>query len=149
MNDKTDSCEEYQILMMGYIDGELNAEQEATFKNHVYQCSTCAEELTQYQKLASLTDSLKLTEPADYEWERIYKSLSYKIESKGGWFFVIVGTAIVFGYLLYELCLDWEISATLRIGIVTTIVGFCLLMISAIRQRLRIKKYERYEAVKR
>ena len=142
-------CEAYQILMMGFIDGELGAEDEARFKEHVYQCPVCAEELTGYQKLAELTNSIKLKEPADYEWERIYESLFYKIETRCGWFFVIAGVLTVLGYLLYELCMEWQIGAGLRIGIVMAFVGFVLLMVSTIRQRLRIKKYERYEAVKR
>lgn len=143
------SCEEHQILMMGFIDGELGAEEEDRFKEHVYKCSRCAEELAGFQKLAELTDSLKLKEPADYEWERIYSSIFYKVESRVGWLFAIAGCVIVFAYLLFEICIEWEMAAWLRIGIVMAIVGFALLLVSAIRQRIRIRKYERYEAVKR
>ena len=144
-----DACEPYQILMMGFIDGELDAGQERTFKEHAYKCSSCAEELVKYQKLAEMTNAIKIKEPADYEWERIRSTIFYKIESRVGWLFVVAGSAMVFGYLLYEICAGWEIATGLRVGIVTAIVGFLLLLVSAIRQRLRIKKYERYEAVKR
>ena len=90
-----------------------------------------------------------MKEPADYEWERIYGSLTYKIESGFGWFMVIGGMVIVLAYLLYELIMEWEVAAWLRVGIVMAFVGFAVLLISALRQRLRIKKYERYETVKR
>ena len=144
-----EDCESYQILMMGFIDGELDPEQERTFKEHAYQCPRCSEELVKYQRLAELTDALKLKEPADYEWERIYKTIFYKIENRVGWLFVVAGAAMVFGYLLYEICAGWEISTGLRVGIVTALVGFILLLVSAVRQRHRLKKYDRYEAVKR
>jgi hypothetical protein len=148
-NDTTSPCEPYLILMMGFIDGELDRDEEKRFKDHAYQCPSCAEELTKYQKLAALTDSLKLKEPADYEWERIYGSLTYKIESGFGWFMVIGGIVIVLAYLLYELIMEWEVAAWLRVGIVMAFVGFAVLLVSALRQRIRIKKYERYETVKR
>lgn len=148
-NDKADGCQSYQILMMGFIDGELGPEDEQKFKDHAYQCPRCAEELTQYKKLSELTDSLKLKEPSDYEWERIYASLSYTIDRRFGWFMAIAGSGIVLGYFLYELLMDWEIAAWLRVGTCMALVGFALLLLSALRRRLRIKKYERYEAVKR
>jgi hypothetical protein len=148
-NETNSRCEPYLILMMGFIDGELSQEEEKRFKDHAYQCPKCAEELTKYQKLAAVTDSLKLKEPADYEWERIYGSLAYKIESRFGWFMVIGGIVIVLAYFLYELIMEWEIAAWLRVGIVMAFIGFMVLLISALRQRLRIKKYERYETVKR
>jgi len=151
MNDDNEKnpCEEYQILMMGYIDNELGPEDEKRFKAHAYQCEICAKELTQYQKLASLTNSLQLKEPADYEWERIYCSIFYKMENRFGWTMVILGVLIIFGWLLYEILMGWEMQTSLRIGIVAAVVGFVVLLLSALRQRLRIKKYERYEAVKR
>jgi hypothetical protein len=135
--------------MMGFIDGELDADQQRTFQDHARQCPQCSAELVSYQKLAELTNGLKLKEPADYEWERIYKSIFYKIENRAGWLFVVAGCAMVFGYLLYEICAGWEISTGLRVGIVTALAGFLLLLVSAVRSRLRIKKYDRYEAVKR
>ena len=45
MDKQKDNCETYQILMMGYIDGELDPDQERRFKEHAYQCPKCAEEL--------------------------------------------------------------------------------------------------------
>ena len=148
-NKNNQNCEAYQILMMGFIDGELDGEDEKKFKDHAYKCPVCAEELVKYQKLADLTDSLQLKEPADFEWDRIYKSLFYKIESRFGWILAISGLIIIFGYLIYEISVGWEINAWVRIGVVLALVGFILLIISAARQRMRIKKYERYEAVKR
>jgi hypothetical protein len=142
-------CEDYEILMMGYLDGELDAEEEERFRSHVFQCPRCAEELAKYQKLAEITDSLKLKEPADYEWERIYGSISYKIETRFGWLLILAGTLTVAGYLLYEVFMDWEVAAWLRVGIVLFLVGFAVLAASAVQHRLRIKKYERYGAVKR
>lgn len=144
-----EACEPYRILMMGYMDGELSAPEEARFKEHALRCPACAEELVKYQKLAALTDALKLKEPADYEWDRIRSSLFYRIESRCGWAFVTAGFVLVLGYLLYEVCMGWEISAVLRLGLLTGFVGFAILMISALLQRRRIKRYERYEAVKR
>jgi hypothetical protein len=148
-NKDNDTCEAYQVLMMGFIDNELDKEQEKAFRDHALKCPLCSKELVQYQKLADLTQSLKLKEPADYEWERIYKSIFYRLESRFGRFFVLTGSTIIFCYLLYEICVGWEMAAFLRIGAVVTVVGFILLLISAFRCRRRIKKYERYEAVKR
>ena len=151
MNDGNDKnpCEPFRILMMGHIDGELGPEDEARFLEHVRACPECGKELTEYRKLAEMTDALKLKEPADFEWERIRRSLMYRIENRAGWLMVIAGLAVVLGWFLYELLLDWEIASCLRVGIVMFIVGFTLLLLSALKSRLRIKKFERYEAVER
>ncbi len=144
-----ETCEPYRILMMGAIDGELDAEQEARFREHSYQCPECAKELIKYQKLSDLTDSLKLKEPADYEWDRIFSSIFYRIASRCGWVCISAGFAMVLGYLLYQVCVGWDISLILRLGLLTGFAGFAILILSALRQRFRIKKYERYGAVKR
>jgi len=146
---ETNLCEEYQILMMGYIDGELGPEDEDRFKAHAYKCSKCAKELIEYQKLAELTNSLQIKEPADYEWERIYKNIFYKMESRFSWSMIIAGVIVIFGWLMYEICVGMEMATWLRVGIVLVVMGFMAKLIFAFRKRIRIKKYERYEAVKR
>src|SRR5262249_54965754 len=49
-----DEHEQYQILMMGFLDEELSPEDERRFKEHAYGCAACGVELTKYQRLADI-----------------------------------------------------------------------------------------------
>ncbi|MFO0982591.1 MAG: zf-HC2 domain-containing protein [Planctomycetota bacterium] len=141
--------EQYQILMMGFLDNELPADDARRFREHAYQCAECAAELVKYQKLAALASAIKLKEPADYEWDRFWNRLYNRMERMGGWVLLCAGVVLLIGYVLYELLTEPAVHMLLKAGMLCGGVGLALLFISVVRARLRTARYDKYAGVKR
>ena len=45
------SCDEFKGSMMGYLDGELDAEQRARLESHLAACEACTREMGELRKL--------------------------------------------------------------------------------------------------
>ena len=144
-----DEHEQYQILMMGFLDEELSPEDQRRFREHAYQCAECAGELAKYQRLAEMATSVKLREPSDHEWDRFWNVLYNRIERVGGWVFLTIGALVLIAYAIYELAFEPSIHLVLRVGLLAGGAGLALLFVSVLRGRIRTARYDRYQGVKR
>ncbi len=141
--------EEFEILMMGALDGELSQGEQASLQSHLQGCASCSQKLAQYRHLVDLTDSLRLEEPQDYELDRFWNTLYNRMERRSAWWFLVIGVVGVTSALMFEVfrtdLLAWWLKAGL--GLVAT--GFLLLFVSVLRVRLRTLPYDRYREVHR
>ena len=51
---------EWTVRVSGYLDGELDASEKATFEAHLAQCEACAKELRATRAMKEVTGSMKL-----------------------------------------------------------------------------------------
>ncbi|MEW6745100.1 MAG: zf-HC2 domain-containing protein [Planctomycetota bacterium] len=141
--------EKYQILMMGYLDGELSPEEEEDFLQHVKGDPELAAELTKYRNLQRITDSVRLSEPTDQEWERFWARFYNRAERQAGWLVVILGALLLIGYTAIELIRAPGVDILLKVGILAVVLGFALLFLNVLRGRLRTLRYDPYRGVRR
>jgi len=70
-----------------------------------------------------------------------------------GWILFTVGTALLVGYgsylALMELFKDEDVSLAIKAGVLASLLGLAVLLGSVIRERLFLRKRERYEEVER
>lgn len=147
------SCERYQLLMTGYLDGELPVEEQTEFLKHLEGCHSCAEELQQHRKLKEITGQMRFIEPEDRIWEHYWSNVYNRMERRIGWILLSVGAILLLSYgtflLLEEMLFHEGISWTIRIGVITLLLGVYTLIVSVIRERIAIRKSDRYEEIKR
>lgn len=147
------SCPEYKDLMMGYLDGELNAQQKAGFEKHIQSCKDCAAELEQFKKLKSVTDSVVLAEPEDAMWQQYWSGVYNRIERGVGWILMsIAGIALLIycGFKAIEAIIkDPAVEVILKVTILAFIAGLAVLFVSLLRERLYFWKKDRYKDVRR
>ena len=147
------ACDKYKDLMMGYLDDELTAEQRKEFENHIAANSECAAEFEEFKKLSELTETLRLSEPEDKVWEE-YWSVSYnKYERNLGWIMFSVAAILLLIYggfkMIEEVISDPNIGLLLKGGLLVLIVGLAIMFVSILRERLFIRKKDRYDDVTR
>lgn len=147
------SCERYQLLMMGYLDGELSPAEQTEFLQHLEACPACEEELRQHRQLKEITGRMRFIEPEDRLWELYWSNVYNRLERKVGWVLFSIGAVLLLSYatfqLLEEMFLHEGISWSVRIGVISLIVGFYTLLASVIRERIAIRRSDRYEDIKR
>ena len=147
------NCERYHLLITGYLDGELSPGEQTELLAHLEQCSSCEEELRQHRKLKEITGRMQFKEPEDQVWEYYWASVYNRLERRAAWILLSLGGVLLLSYatyeLMYELFLHQGVSWIVRIGVVSLVVGFYTLLASIIRERMAIRRSDRYEGIKR
>jgi len=142
------------VLLMGYIDGELDGAPLARLEDHLSVCVACRAEEEAYRRLGRVTESALSDEVASRlgtrdPWTSIYSG----IERGFGWLLFGFGLLLLGTYgiwqFFYEFLLDSSVSFVVRLGVATVSGGSLLLLVSVIRERLRSYRSERYREVQR
>ena len=89
------NCEEIQKLMMGYLDGELSAEQKRLVEKHLAECRKCRGEFDSFTQLEEVTGRVKLADLKEDIWAGYWKGVYRRIERGAGWIFLSVGAIIL------------------------------------------------------
>jgi len=146
------TCADARVLLMGFIDGELSADEARRIEDHLAVCPACRGELATYQQLGLAADSLAKEEPVvntGLAWERIYD----RIARGAGWLLLWVGMTLMAGWGLWvlgaEFLVDPEVPVVMRLGVGTFTLGSLLLLINFLRERIYRRKTERYDEVVR
>ena len=90
----------------------------------------------------------KLKEPSDIELAQYWSSVYNRLERGIGWILFSVGAIIVLCYggfkLVEEIIKDPEIVPLFKVGIVALVFGVAILLVSVLRERLRVRKVDKY-----
>jgi len=142
----------FKNLMMGYLDGELTALEEARMEQHLRECADCSGELESFRKLKEITKPMKLAVPDEAYWEQYWSRVYNRLERQFGWALFSVGAILLASYgsytLVNSLLLDREMPAVMRIGTAALIIGVCTLLVSVVRERIHAWRSDKYKRIK-
>ena len=146
MDDKVDkTLEEHEALISGYIDGELDADEQARLEALCASSPTFKRELDSMQQLAIGTDALfHFEDPPDEVWDNFLDNVYNRAERKTGWIVVIIGVLLLTAYGIYLFVVEPWGSALEKMLIAIPSVGLVVLFISVLRNRMETIKTDRY-----
>lgn len=145
-------CEEARVLLMGYIDGELQPGELRLLEDHLAVCVECRREELEFRRLEEVTEDMLNEEIAasidvDDAWQSIYR----RLERRTGWLLLSAGLILLIGYgaweLLTEFFLDSEAPVLVRLGVGAALGGTIVLLVSIGREVLFKYRSERYREV--
>lgn len=147
------ACSRFEILISGYLDGELNEEQISMLKEHLVICAECRRELERGRMTKKVLDMAAIHTPEDDFWDGYWAGIYNRLERNMGWVFFIAGGIILlcgglinfFQTVILAEDTPWWIST----GGMCAIVGITVLIVSLIRERIRVNRHERYKDVRR
>ena len=143
----------FKPLLMGYLDSELTELEVLRVEEHLRGCAECAAELEEFRKLKEVTHNMRVLMPDEKYWEDYWSHVYNRLERKIGWILTSLGAILLTSYGLYalveQLLLRKGIPMIVRIGVLALVVGFCTLLVSALRERLFLAKLDKYERIKR
>ncbi len=147
------SEEQYRILLSGYIDNELSPDESRDFEIHLEGCADCRKELESFQKLQEVTGAMKYADIPEQVWEGYWSSLYKRMERGVAWIFISIAAIVMLCFGSYHIFIDFflntEAPIWLRIGVGFGMIGFIVLLVSILRERLFAKKRDRYDEVTR
>lgn len=137
--------EEQQVLISGYLDGELDAEGRARLEALAEADPVFRREFDAMKRLAVGTSAaFHMDEPPDEVWDDFLDKVYNRLERRTGWLILIaglvaLGAAAVFAFVWY----DWG-PAWLKVILALVWLGLVVLFISVLRERLEVAKTDRY-----
>jgi len=84
--------------MMGYLDDELDDDQQKTLQQHLDSCPACTAELEEFSQLKQITDDATLAEPEEVLWKQYWGGVYNRIERGAGWVLFSVASILLLMY---------------------------------------------------
>ena len=145
MND----CEKYHPLIVGLLDNELAAEEIQEINTHLKRCESCRKEFDEMKEMSGKLSMPSFKEPEDEILEQLWKSPYSRFTRNAGIFMVLAGYLCLLGYAFYEFIIDKNEAVLPKAAVAALIIGFLILIVSVIRERMKTYKKDIYKEVKR
>jgi len=149
MTAHTDNCNTYKGLLMGLMDNELTPEESQEVNSHLIRCAHCREE---YHRLQHASDKLKgisFTEPQDRELEKLWKSPYSRFARNFSLIIILAGWLILLAFGIFEALRAPGEPLLPKMAIAAMILGFVVLLVSVIRERIKTYKTDPYKEVEK
>ncbi|NOZ77643.1 MAG: hypothetical protein GXP48_00410 [Acidobacteria bacterium] len=133
-------------LITAFLDGELTQGDEQRVRLHLESCSYCRELYTDLRRIRDAAMSTRFPAPPDDQWDerpRTRGSLAFRLL---GWWLAIPWVIFVLAYAAREAWLGSH-GAAGRVLVFGGIAAGTLLLVSALLDRLRDLKTDKYRGV--
>lgn len=142
------SCERFNPMLSGYVDGELAADERRRLEEHLAACEACRRELEGLKVLKEDLAMLKFKEPSDAELERYWAGVYNRLERGIGWILLSVGAILLLSYGAWQfiegVIRDPVVQPIVKVGACALVFGLVVLFVSLLRERLTVRKVDRY-----
>lgn len=147
------SQEFYQQLMMKQIDGEISPDEARQLAQFLEANPAYRKELETMNDLKMETGKMKGHLVPDLAWDDYWRQLYNRLERGISWILISLGAVIVLSYGIYhavmELWQDSTLSLILKYGVLALIIGAAILLVSVAREKLLLRKHDRYKEIER
>lgn len=141
MDEKPDDI---KILMSGYLDGELDPDEEARLKSYLSESEDGRQELDSLRQLVDAASTLHVEPPPEEVWDTFLEEVYNRVERKTGWVVFILGVVIAGAFGIYSyVAVPWA-TTMVKAGVAIPLVGLIILFVSVWRQRIFVSKTDRY-----
>ncbi|PCH76914.1 MAG: hypothetical protein COB96_06545 [Planctomycetota bacterium] len=141
------NCEQVCIWLNARSDGECTPAQDGWLAEHLQDCRPCSQEWAAVEGTRLAFKNAKLSEPADFEREAIERALGPSLLNKLGWLALIAG-AVGISILIATDIIAVEKTFEL-ITVLLLYLGFGLLFLRVLLERIRTRRHDPYRHVKR
>lgn len=152
-NTNIDKKERCRLLMMAELDGELAPSEKNELQDLLKSYPDLKKEIESFKQLKEVTNPMTLKKADPEIWETYWYNIYNRIERSLAWFIFSIGAGILIvygiGQAISNIWQDPDISIIMKIGIFGVLLGVVLLLISVLREKLFVRRNERYKEVQR
>lgn len=143
------NCKPFKGLLVGLLDGELTPEEVRQINDHLIRCAGCRAEYEQLREVSSKFAAISFREPDDVVLAQIWKSPISRLARNTSLVLIIGGCAGLIGYGLYEFLTSGTKELPTKMGLAAVVLGFLILLVQLIRERVRTYKTDPYKEIER
>ena len=96
---------------------------------------------------------MKFKKLPEFYWDDYWNHIYNRIERGLSWIFISVGTIIILCFAVWEfldkLIAQNNVHPLLKIGIFIFIIGLIILIISILREKIMVRRVDKYREIKR
>lgn len=141
-------CEQYEHDLTAAVDGQLSQEGRRRLDDHLLDCPACTRKLKDFLAIKEQFTMIEFKEPSDKELDRYWSRVYNRLERGVSWILFSLGLILVTCWAIFmwiEVVFeDPDISIWFKAGVVMLIVGLVALIVSALRERLTLRKTDKY-----
>ncbi len=147
------ACKDVRIKLMGLIDNEISGEEKEDLLKHIEGCPSCKKIYNEFRTLKKETKEMKFKKLPEIYWDDYWTHVYNRMERGIGWILLSIGIIVLFSYGGYEILRDFFLDPQkpflLKIGTGTLTAGMIVLFVSVLREKLLIRKIDKYRSVER
>lgn len=136
------------MMLSGYVDGELTQADEQRIRLHLEQCPPCRGLVSELQQIRQAAMSTPFPAPTDEEWQEWPRSAASLWFRRLGWVLVWIWLTGVSGLAMGEF-LESSSNWVEKTLLLTLLSGGLLLFLSVLFDRLKSLRTDRYRRVKK
>jgi hypothetical protein len=153
MNDLHYPEENINLKIMAYLDRELPAAESASLEQKIAEDPRYQKMYNQLKKLKEVTGAMKFKILPDMYWDEYWRNVYNRLERGISWILISLGAIIVMTFAVWtavtELLADPTINPILKFGIFILIIGGVVLFVSILREKLMVRRVDKYKEVER
>jgi anti-sigma factor RsiW len=142
-------CESYKGLLVGLLDGELTPDEARQVNDHLTRCAACRTEYEQLRETTGKLDAISFQEPSDAVLAQVWKSPFGRLARNTSLVLIIGGYAGLLGYGLFAVLTSGTKELPAKMGLAAIVLGFLILLVQLIRERIKTYKTDPYKEIKR
>ncbi|MDR9451886.1 MAG: zf-HC2 domain-containing protein [Acidimicrobiia bacterium] len=137
-----------EALISGYLDGELSQGEEQRVRVHLEDCPECRATAEELHRLKEVTMTTEFRVPDDTQWDETPRGRGSGFFRNFGWLILLAWIVGTLGYGLWQMATDTEELFEVLI-VFGAWLGFGLVFVSVLIDRLKTRKTDRYRRVEK
>jgi anti-sigma factor RsiW len=137
-----------ELDAMAFVDGELDPAARSAFERRIAREPALAREVVALQRLELLARHAAGPEPIDHEWRRLQADAMQRASFGLGWLLLLLGGAGLFAWGAYALFAS-TLGMLPKLCALALGIGAALLVLRALRARMRTKPFDPYTEIRR
>ncbi|HEY9174744.1 MAG TPA: zf-HC2 domain-containing protein [Verrucomicrobiae bacterium] len=143
------NCESIKGLLVGLLDSELTPEETRQANDHLTRCAACRADYEQLRETTGKLSAITFTEPDDALLARVWKSPFSRLARNTSLVLIIGGYAALIGYGLFAFLTSGKEELPAKLGVAAIVLGFLILLVQLIRERITTYKTDPYKGIER
>jgi anti-sigma factor RsiW len=143
------NCERYRHLLVGLLDRELDPKESAEVNEHLMRCPECREEYEKLRETSGKLESIAFEEPSDEVLRRLWRNPFSRLGRISGIILIVAGYAALICYALFEFFTNGKENFWVRVPVAAIVVGFLILLLLVILERVKTYRKDPYREIER
>lgn len=143
----------FQTLLNKALDNMLSDAEQIEFDNLLASSNEYQDEWNSLKQIKEITKTMKLKNPPEEVWDKYWLGIYSRLERGIAWILISIGAIVVLIYSGFKavesVIQDPTLAWFLKAAILMLIAGGVILFVSVIRERLFLRKTDKYKEIVR
>jgi hypothetical protein len=139
------------LLINNAIDGTLSPGEAQEFERLLADRPDVRHEYESLKSVKEVTMELKFKQPPGETWDRYWAGVYSRLERGIAWLLISIGAAVVLAIAGYgavmKLLEDTATPLAVKLGVGALLLGGAILLVSVLREKLFMRKTDKYQEV--